>query len=94
MKKWILGLVCVASAAAAVEPVIVHHGRMSDFIGGEADGIALHGDGHLTLAPRLLPWVDVDAERIWSMTSSGGRLYVGSGDDGKVRIFGNPDVAR
>ena len=87
MKKWILGLVCVASAAAAVEPVIVHHGRMSDFIGGEADGIALHGDGHLTLAPRLLPWVDVDAERIWSMTSSGGRLYVGSGDDGKVHVI-------
>jgi hypothetical protein len=60
---------------------------MSDFIGGEADGIALHGNGHLTLAPRLLPWVDVDAERIWSMTSSGNRLYVGSGDDGKVHVI-------
>ncbi len=86
MKRWLLFIICMVAAAQAVEPVTVHHGRLPDYIGGEGEGVALQADGRLTLAARLVPVIDLAAERIWSMTSDGKRLVVGTGDEGTVHV--------
>ncbi len=74
-----------AFGVLASTPVIWKQFGHGDFIKGETRGVSITGKGRLTLSPVLDLVFESDEPLIWSLAAdSGGNLYAGTGNDGKL----------
>ncbi len=93
---------CLLAGIAATSLLAEHTRRWrqstyEEFQKGKAQGVAVHSDGHLELAPKFSLLADADASYLWSLkTDANGVLYAGGGSPAKVFRFegtGKPKVA-
>lgn len=69
----------------ASSPIIRKYTSYSDFIRGEIDGLIVRENGQLMLAPETKLLINSGAPFLWSVvTDSKGRIFAGSGNDGKI----------
>jgi outer membrane protein assembly factor BamB len=95
MRHLSAGLVAVAclavpAAARAAQPQFWQLEGARDFLDGETEGLSVDSEGRVRLAPSTRVLQDPEAPYIWALARDHeGRLYVGTGNDGKVfRIEG------
>jgi sugar lactone lactonase YvrE len=77
------GIVLAVSALAAV-PTFWRLESQADFLSGDVDGVSIGSEGTLTLAPATQVLTEANDPYFWSMAVDGARIYLGSGNDGKV----------
>ncbi len=84
----VLLLVCGTGAWAAPQ-VTFRHKTFEDFQNGETEGVAVIGVGALELGPRFEPFESLKPEAfVWALAvDSKGRVYAGTGNDGKVFVL-------
>jgi outer membrane protein assembly factor BamB len=83
----LLAVVCLAAptAARAAQPQFWQLEGARDFLDGETEGLSVDSEGRVRLAPATRVLQDPEAPYVWSLArDSEGRLYVGTGNDGKV----------
>jgi sugar lactone lactonase YvrE len=90
MRHSLAGLVAVAClavppAARAAQPQFWQLEGARDFLDGDTEGLSVDSEGRVRLAPATRMLQDPEAPYVWSLArDSEGRLYVGTGNDGKV----------
>src|SRR5437762_14130283 len=81
----LFALLCLAAPAArAAQPQFWPIEGARDFLEGETEGLSVDSDGRVRLAPARRVVEDTEAPYVWSLARDGDRLYVGTGNDGKV----------
>lgn len=55
-----------------------------DFLPGDAEGVSIGSEGTLSLAPAAQVLSEANDPYFWSLAVDGARVYLGSGNDGKV----------
>ena len=82
----LLAVACLAPPAArAAQPQFWQLEGARDFLDGETEGLSVDSEGRVRLAPATRVLQDPEAPYVWSLArDEGGRLYVGTGNDGKV----------
>lgn len=83
----LLALACLAlpAAARAAQPQFWQLEGARDFLDGETEGLSVDSEGRVRLAPATRVVQDPEAPYVWSLARDGdGRLYVGTGNDGKI----------
>ena len=69
----------------ASTPTFWQIATQADFLKGEVEHLAIQADGRLVLGPASRVLYDSSAPFVWTLTpGSGGAVWVGSGNDGKV----------
>jgi len=84
---WLSALVLIQAPASApaARPQVWRQQAYEEFVAGETQGISITQDGTLHLAPALEEFAALEVQRIWSLAAGGeGRLYAGTGDEGKL----------
>jgi len=76
-------IVLTVSAFAAV-PTFWRLESQADFLPGEAKGVSIASEGTISLAPAAQVLAEVNDPYLWSLAVDGARVYLGSGNDGKV----------
>ena len=90
MRHFLAGLVAVACLAAspaaqAAQPQFWQLEGARDFLDGDTEGLSIDSEGRVRLAPATRVLQDPEAPYVWSLARDAeGRLYVGTGNDGKV----------
>ena len=90
MRHSLAGLLAVACLAApavarAAQPQFWQLEGARDFLDGETEGLSVDSEGRVRLAPATRVLQDPEAPYVWSLArQADGRLYVGTGNDGKV----------
>jgi outer membrane protein assembly factor BamB len=90
MRHHLAGLLAVAclavpATARAAQPQFWQLEGARDFLDGETEGLSVDSEGRVRLAPATRVLEDPEAPYVWSLARDGeGRLYVGTGNDGKV----------
>src|SRR5688572_19243792 len=80
----VAAVLCLSAAAFAAQPQFWQLEGARDFLEGDTDGLSVDSDGRVRLAPAIRPLHDPEAPFVWSLAASGGRVYAGTGNDGKV----------
>ena len=83
----LLALACLAVPVAvqAAQPQFWQLEGARDFLDGETEGLSVDSEGRVRLAPATRVVQDPEAPYVWSLArDADGRLYVGTGNDGKV----------
>ena len=83
----LLAVACLAVsvAAHAAQPQFWQLEGARDFLDGETEGLSVDSEGRVRLAPATRVVQDPEAPYVWSLARDAeGRLYVGTGNDGKV----------
>jgi hypothetical protein len=102
--SWSICVLLVALPVLAVQPVNWQQHTFEEFAAGKGAGVELRAEGAVQLAPALEALAEVEAERIWSLTSGpDGTLYAGTGDLGRIYalppkgaptlLFDSPELA-
>ncbi len=81
---FVLAAVVVAVSALAAVPTFWRLESQADFLPGDVDGVSISSEGTLTLAPAAQVLTEANDPYFWSMAVDGARIYLGSGNDGKV----------
>ncbi len=83
-------LLVLTAAAWAVSTSYWEVQRPEQFSQGEPDGISIHSDGKVTLAPAVERLAETGESFVWSLAvGSDGAFYAGTGNNGKIiRISG------
>jgi sugar lactone lactonase YvrE len=74
----------LASAAFAAQPQFWRLEGARDFLDGDTEGLSVDSEGRMRLAPATRAVHDPEAPFVWSLAVDGGRVYAGTGNDGKV----------
>jgi hypothetical protein len=82
----LLALLCLsASPLRAAQPQFWPLEGARDFLDGETEGLSVDSSGRVRLAPAARVLQDPEAPYVWALArDGGGRLYVGTGNDGKI----------
>ena len=83
----LLAVACLALPAAvhAAQPQFWQLEGARDFLDGETEGLSVDSEGRVRLAPATRSVQDPEAPYVWSLARDAeGRLYVGTGNDGKI----------
>jgi len=83
----LLAVACLAVPAAlqAAQPQFWQLEGARDFLDGETEGLSVDSEGRVRLAPATRVLQDPEAPYVWSLARDAeGRLYVGTGNEGKV----------
>ena len=85
----VTGLLLVCGRAMAPPQATLRHKTFQDFQNGEAKNVAVIGTGALELGPRFDLYKAMEPEAfVWALVAdSQGRVYVGTGNDGKVFVL-------
>ncbi len=90
MRHFSAGLLAVACLAVpvavqAAQPQFWQLEGARDFLDGETEGLSVDSEGRVRLAPATRVVQDPEAPYVWSLARDAeGRLYVGTGNEGKV----------
>src|SRR5258707_2297976 len=90
MRHFSAGLLAVACLAVpvavqAVQPEFRQLEGARDVLDGETEGLSVDSEGRVRLAPATRVVQDPEAPYVWSLARDAeGRLYVGTGNEGKV----------
>ena len=81
-----MGIFILAAAVeiGASRPRTWRQDSFAAFAEGKAEGVSIHHDGTLRLAPKLDAVAILGAERVWSLVDAGGAVYAGTGDSGQI----------
>jgi hypothetical protein len=74
----------IAAPLHAAQPRAWELRGPGDLLAGELSGLAFDAAGHVTLAPELTRLPDVGLPFVWSLCSTRGTLYAGTGNEGQV----------
>jgi sugar lactone lactonase YvrE len=77
-------IVLAAAAALAAVPSFWRLESQTDFLPGDAEGISISSEGTISLAPSAQVLTEATDPYFWSLAVDGARMYLGSGNDGKV----------
>ncbi|HEY7819601.1 MAG TPA: hypothetical protein VIG29_15380, partial [Vicinamibacteria bacterium] len=77
-------LVLLAAAALAAVPAFWRLESQADFLPGDAEGVSISSEGTISLAPAAQVLTEATDPYFWSLAVDGARMYLGSGNDGKV----------
>src|SRR5258707_14130659 len=83
----LLAVACLAVPVAvqAAQPQFWQLEGARDFLDGETEGLSVDSEGRVRLAPATGVVQDPEAPYVWSLARDAeGRLYVGTGNEGKV----------
>jgi sugar lactone lactonase YvrE len=80
----VLASVAVAATALAAVPTFWRLESQADFLAGDVDGISISSEGTISLAPASQVLAEANDPYFWSIAVDGARIYLGSGNDGKV----------
>ncbi|MBI3949636.1 MAG: hypothetical protein HY314_04180 [Acidobacteria bacterium] len=88
---WLCGILLVSFGFALASTTQVwRQDTTEEFEQGTPTGITITSDGYLQLAPQLDKLVETTDAYFWSLAEdSKGRLFIGSGNDGKVYVYDN-----
>ena len=73
----------------AASPVFWRVSTQADLLRGEAENVSIDADGRLTLGPQTEVLHEASAPFLWSLARTGGALWIGSGNDGRVLRVGD-----
>ncbi len=74
----------LAVSALAAVPTFWRLESQGDFLPGEVEGVSISSEGTISLAPAAQVLAEVNDPYLWSVAVDGARIYLGSGNDGKV----------
>jgi sugar lactone lactonase YvrE len=74
----------LAVTALAAVPTFWRLESQADFLPGEVEGVSINSEGTISLAPAAQVLAEVNDPYFWSLAVDGARVYLGSGNDGKV----------
>ena len=81
---FVLAAVGLAVSALAAVPTFWRLESQGDFLPGEVEGVSISSEGTISLAPAAQVLAEVNDPYFWSLAVDGARIYLGSGNDGKV----------
>jgi hypothetical protein len=74
----------LAVSALAAVPTFWRLESQADFLPGEVEGVSISSEGTISLAPAAQVLAEVNDPYFWSLAVDGARVYLGSGNDGKI----------
>src|SRR3954463_14059641 len=83
----LIAVVCLAApvAARAAQPQFWQLEGARAFLDGETEGLSVDSEGRVRLAPATRVLEDPEAPYVWALARDPeGRLYVGTGNEGKI----------
>ena len=81
---FVLTVLGLAVSALAAVPTFWRLESQADFLPGEVEGVSISSEGTISLAPAAQVLGEVNDPYFWSLAVDGARVYLGSGNDGKV----------
>jgi len=81
---FVLAIIGLAVSALAAVPTFWRLESQADFLPGEVEGVSISSEGTISLAPSAQVLAEVNDPYLWSLAVDGARIYLGSGNDGKV----------
>ena len=81
---FVLAAIGLAVSALAAVPTFWRLESQGDFLPGEVEGVSISSEGTISLAPAAQVLAEVNDPYFWSLAVDGARIYLGSGNDGKV----------
>jgi len=81
---FVLTVMGLAVSALAAVPTFWRLESQADFLPGEVEGVSISSEGTISLAPAAQVLAEVNDPYFWSLAVDGARIYLGSGNDGKV----------
>jgi sugar lactone lactonase YvrE len=81
---FVLAAIGLAVSAPAAVPTFWRLESQADFLPGEVEGVSISSEGTISLAPSAQVLAEVNDPYLWSLAVDGARMYLGSGNDGKV----------
>ena len=79
-----LAVTGLAVSAFAAVPTFWRLESQADFLPGEVEGVSISSEGTISLAPAAQVLAEVNDPYFWSLAVDGARIYLGSGNDGKI----------
>jgi sugar lactone lactonase YvrE len=79
-----LAVIGLAVTALAAVPTFWRLESQADFLPGEVEGVSISSEGAISLAPAAQVLTEANDPYFWSLAVDGARVYLGSGNDGKV----------
>ncbi len=79
-----LAVIGLAASAVAAVPTFWRLESQTDFLPGDVEGVSISSEGTLSLAPVAQVLAEANDPYFWSLAVDGARVYLGSGNDGKV----------
>jgi Bacterial Ig-like domain (group 3) len=76
--------IAVAASALAAVPTFWRLESQADFLAGDVEGVSISSEGTISLAPAAQVLAEANDPYFWSLAVDGARIYLGSGNDGKV----------
>jgi sugar lactone lactonase YvrE len=81
---FVLAVFGIAASALAAVPAFWRLESQADFLPGEVEGVSIGSEGTISLAPAAQVLTEANDPYFWSLAVDGARVYLGSGNDGKV----------
>ncbi len=81
---FVLAAVGLAVSALAAVPTFWRLESQADFLPGDVEGVSISSEGTISLAPVAQSLTEANDPYFWSLAVDGARIYLGSGNDGKV----------
>ncbi|HLE69040.1 MAG TPA: hypothetical protein VJH87_05115, partial [Vicinamibacteria bacterium] len=81
---FVLTVMGLAVSALAAVPTFWRLESQADFLPGEVEGVSISSEGTISLAPAAQVLTEANDPYFWSLAVDGARIYLGSGNDGKV----------
>ncbi len=81
---FVLAAIALAVSAVAAVPTFWRLESQADFLPGDSEGVSIASEGTISLAPAAQVLTEVNDPYLWSLAVDGARVYLGSGNDGKV----------